>query len=227
MPQGSVIIPSDLWRLRPLKNTQINQARQTGYCVISHPCYSERLCQKYMVTDPHKQILIMITTRLSRSCQVLCPEGSNYSPNWFQQKPNHEDMICVGVSHHWPAHISHTSSQHLTGLPFIKSRWVICRVWLVVVAWQHRLGSNCAWFGHTFTHSNCCFCQYQLCLSLENNADKMEFICSKAAVLWNANDKENRNKNRKGIVIRPVQMGGQKVVESWRQILIFTALSLW
>lgn len=46
--------------------------------------------------------------------QIIPPEGLNYSLNRFQQKPNHEDMICV--SHRWPAPISHTSSF------FIKSR---------------------------------------------------------------------------------------------------------
>lgn len=46
--------------------------------VISRPL----LCQKYMVTDAHKQILI------------IPPEGSNYSPKWVQQKPSHEDTVC-------------------------------------------------------------------------------------------------------------------------------------
>lgn len=80
-------------------------------------------------------------------------EGLNYSLNRFQQKPNHEDVICV--SHRWPAPISHTSSL------FIKSRWVSW-VWLAVVGWQHQTGSSKARVGNTFTDNNCCFCHHKL-----------------------------------------------------------------
>lgn len=120
----ALIIPSDLCRLRPLQNTQINQERQTGYRVISYPCCSDKRCQTYTVTDAHKQILI------------IPPEGSNYSPSGFQQKTNRGDMTCVGVSHHWPGQISHTSSQHLTGFLFIHWTWVSSWVSLLLGGWH-------------------------------------------------------------------------------------------
>ncbi len=178
MLQGSVIIPSDFCRLHPLQNTQINQERQTGYRVISYPCCNGRLCQKYTVTDAHKQILI------------ISPEGSNYSPKPIPTKTKsggHDVCWCDSP----PVQISHTSSQHLTGSLFIKSRWVSCWVWVVAVAWQYRLGSSGAWFGSTFTHSNCCFCPYKQRHCLDNDGDETDFISSETAFLWNANDKEN------------------------------------
>lgn len=35
---------------------------------------------------------------------------------------------------------------------------------------------------------------------MDNDADKMDFICSKSGFLWTANDKENRNNNTRGLL---------------------------
>lgn len=174
----ALIIPSDLCRLRPLQNTQINQERQTGYRVISYPCCSDKRCQTYMVTDAHKQILI------------IPPEGSNYSPSGFQQKPNrggHDLCWCesplawTDYSHFltasdWlPVHSLHMSQQ----LSFTTSGWLT-------------LGSG-LWFGSTFTHSDCCISPYKQCPSLDNDKTMA---------------KTDDSVLSKGIVIHPVQRGG-------------------
>lgn len=121
----ALIIPSDLCRLRPLQNRQINQERQTSYHVISCPCCSQACCQTHTFTDAHKRIFI------------IPPEGWSYSPSGFQQKPNQMDVIRVRVTHHWPGMISHTSSQHRTGFLLIHWAWVSSRLAHTVIKhWQ-------------------------------------------------------------------------------------------
>lgn len=132
MLQGSVIIPRDLCRLRPPRNTQINQQMQTGYRVISYPCWAGSAARH-----------IRIQMHTNRSL---------LNPSWFQQKTNQENVICTGVTHHWPGQISHTSSEHLTGFLFIHSTWVSC--WISLAPLVDITERALIW--STFTNSNCC-----------------------------------------------------------------------